>query len=107
MGKGRTRESRSCNGASSNVGPSASKARVIARDKKETMTMKNNAGQGSPGPLYRQEQAKGTSPKINDRLGNMHEGYAHSEVVTTQPTRTVTTVYPNGFQCRHQKMKGE
>ncbi len=36
---------------------------------------------------------------INERLGNLPTGRTYSTEVETNPTRTVTCVYPSGFQA--------
>jgi hypothetical protein len=42
----------------------------------------------------------GPAQRINDRLRNVPADRPMSANVTTQPTRTVTCVYPSGFQAQ-------
>jgi hypothetical protein len=51
-----------------------------------------------PTVIYRDDN-RSQVQRIQDRLGNVSSGRA-AEKVTTQPTRTVTTVYEKGFQAQ-------
>ncbi|AWO87699.1 MULTISPECIES: hypothetical protein [Bradyrhizobium] len=47
------------------------------------------------------KQATTEATKINDRLRTAPLGREPAAVVTTQPLRTVTTVYHSGSQSQH------
>ncbi|TFV74110.1 hypothetical protein E4K64_19145 [Bradyrhizobium frederickii] len=52
-------------------------------------------------------QTKTEAAKINDRLRTAPLGREPAAVVTTQPLRTVTTVYRSGSQSQHGNQSKE
>jgi hypothetical protein len=51
-----------------------------------------------PTVIYRDDN-RNQAQRVQDRLGNAPSGRP-SEATTTQPTRTVTNVYPAGYQAQ-------